>query len=115
MRFCTICDNMLYIRTGNEDTVYVCKMCDNVEPLSDGGAVVISETDKASEDMAYRRYLTPLLKHDVTLPHVVNITCPSKECSKAPEVSNDVIVVKYNADKLKFLYKCVYCDFTWRN
>ena len=95
--------------------MYVCKMCDNVEELSqDGNTVVITDSKFTDDDIEYRRFLSPLLKHDVTLPHVSNIECPNDKCSRKDR-ANDVIVIKYNVDKLKFLYMCAHCDHAWRN
>lgn len=115
MKFCNVCDNMLYIRTDAGKTMYLCKMCNNIEPLSDGATVCITDSKIRDDDIEYKRFLSPLLKYDVTLPHVSNIVCPNSDCSKKPGEENDVIVVKYNADKLKFLYTCVYCNKAWRN
>jgi DNA-directed RNA polymerase subunit M/transcription elongation factor TFIIS len=116
MRFCSVCDNMLYIRAAADKTVYACKMCNTIEPLShDGGAVMITDSQLTDENIKYRMYLSPFLVQDPTMPHVSNIVCPNETCSKQDSTSNDVVVVKYDADKLRFLYMCAHCGQYWLN
>jgi len=39
-----------------------------------------------------------------------NTKCPNKEC----ENKNGVIYMRYDKDKMKYLYMCVDCDATWK-
>ncbi len=116
MRYCKVCDNMMYIRTGAaRPAAYTCKMCDNEELLSpDGAAVVVTDNQLLDGSVKYRRFLTPYLADDVTVPHVSNIVCPNADkCTKPETATNDVIVVKYDAERLKYLYMCAHCKHYW--
>lgn len=119
MKFCSLCNNMMYIRSTSHETAYLCKMCQNEEPLvaqtDSGDPLVITDTLLHDDDMKYRRYLSPYLIDDVTIPHVSNIICPNDSCVRSEQNANDVIVVKYDNDKLKFMYMCAYCKHYWLN
>jgi hypothetical protein len=108
---------MLYIRTGPDGANYVCKLCDNTERLSnaDGSPVVVTDTRLVDDELKYKRYVSPFLLHDATLPHVSNIVCPNDLCSKPEDEANNVVVVKYDYEKLRFLYMCVHCQKYWLN
>jgi DNA-directed RNA polymerase subunit M/transcription elongation factor TFIIS len=115
IRFCEVCDNMLYVRTDPKDgAAYVCQMCDNVEPLSRDGRGTIISDNTFDDEYRHRRFLTPLLKYDVTLPRVKTIVCPNAQCSRTSKQDHDVIVAKYDADKLRYIYTCAYCATAWR-
>lgn len=112
MRFCGVCDNMMYIRTTPQHgTAYACKMCDNTEAIEPGA--VVTDTKLIDDSIKYTRYVTPHLKDDVTLPHVANIPCPNVLCSRRDDQPHDIVVVKYDYDKLQYLYMCAYCDRYW--
>lgn len=117
MKFCKVCDNMMYIRTDASGGVYTCKMCASTEALrnEDGSPIMVTDMRTVDDELKYRRYTTPYLVHDATLPHVSNIACPNQACSKAADAPHDVILVKYDPDKLRFMYTCAHCRYHWLN
>ena len=114
--FCEICDNMLYVRV-TEDTKlqYVCNYCNNVTTPPDSSSVMVSETIYSAGVGAskYQQFETPLLHEDPTLPRISNVPCPNAACGKDKGAPDEVLYVKYDAAKLKFLYSCVHCKHFW--
>ena len=141
MRFCPVCENMLYISIrsdgagdvgaegadgGDRDTslklTYSCKHCGFSTPASelrrrDGGAddpSVVLSTDYSDDQTSYKQFATPYISHDPTLPRVNDIVCPSDSCTKPPDAANEVIFVKYDPVNLKYLYHCMHCSVFWK-
>lgn len=132
MEFCTVCENMMYIRllqpedggSGEESAAakgglnYYCKNCgfnkaaDAVDV--DGGAR-ISSTNYADNNRAYKQYATPHIVHDPTLPRVNNIACPNKGCTKPAGANDEVIFVKYDRTMLLYMYYCTHCNMFWKS
>lgn len=137
MRFCSVCENMLYISLRPDERkegaplelTYSCKRCgfsmtsedarsaDAAAGKSGGDPSVVLSTDYSDDQTSYKQYATPLLRHDPTLPRVSNIACPrlGDGCTKPPDVPNDVLFVKYDAANLKYLYHCLHCSVFWKS
>ena len=117
MDFCPICDNMLYIAKDEDGQaqrlVYLCKNCGHQEEAPQK-TKLISVTNFDNDEFIFTQFINENMLHDPTLPHVDNITCPNKECSKKAEQPNDVIFIKYDVKNMKFIYTCVYCQKHWR-
>lgn len=135
MDFCTVCGNMLYIRTidpaaattedlqDTEEEVatstsstieFYCKHCNFKKvPENPHSSFVISETH-FDENAQFSLMVNPFLKYDPTLPHVDNVPCPNEACSKPPDAGNDVIYIKYDNTHMKYIYYCSHCSHFWR-
>ena len=131
LKFCTVCDNLLYINvaTSPDETnqvpemQYVCKNCGNIQRGTDdeedrasraGQSICVLETRLGEDDSEdYKRYMTPYLKYDPTLPRVSHIICPNTKC-QSPDGSKEVIVVKYDKPNMKYVYCCESCDTLWK-
>lgn len=127
MRFCDVCDNMLYVSTdADENLKMYCKNCNFHKSIMKDSVLVLSEQYKgqtsnenareeycihhvnyADDTRGYKQFLTPNIKYDKTLPRVNNISCPSK-CEK-----KEVIYIKYDPINMKFLYYCCVCEKFW--
>jgi DNA-directed RNA polymerase subunit M/transcription elongation factor TFIIS len=118
VNFCKCCDNLLYIYSNEENTsLYLgCKVCGNKEDHTDSKCIYsnefsidLSETINKNENLIY----------DITLPSIKNnpnIKCPNKECESIKENKpSDILYIKYNHDKLQYLYVCKYCNQKWKN
>lgn len=117
MKFCTICDNMLYEQLSQEGTLLnVCKNCGNsiVVDTSRTSACVM-ENNYADDSTLYRQFMNRHLHDDPTLPRVSNIACVNEKCSRKTNETNDVVYVKYDAVNLKYLYQCGYCASFWKS
>lgn len=119
MKFCSICSNMLYTNLTRKDAeapklIYLCKHCGTVETFEDSEGGRIFSTDYADDQASFNQYMTPLIKHDPTLPRVSSIACPNEQCKRKEDESNDVIYIKYDNVNLKYLYHCVHCEHFWK-
>lgn len=113
MKFCDVCQNMLYMEVVNEDDTKLRHYCKNCKFTRDEvkGAHSIVVAEKSQFDPAaisYKNFINPSIKHDPTLPRVKNIDCPS--CDITPR---EVIYIKYDYHKMKYLYHCCNCEKFW--
>lgn len=131
MKFCSVCDNMMYMRLaadepppdggdgGGDATAglrYFCKNCGfHVDASATDTKDKVLDTDYRDDQATYSQYATPNIVHDPTLPRVSNIPCPFPDCSRAPAAPNEVIYVKYDATNLRFLYFCCHCSRFWKS
>jgi DNA-directed RNA polymerase subunit M/transcription elongation factor TFIIS len=128
MNFCPKCENYLYLEQASEDITNPsgatekryflnrrCKTCGYTEVDTQGG--LVNETivqERASE--GYKILLNEFTRQDPTLPHVKTLPCPKATCpSNKGGVPRDVIVIKYDAQNMKFLYICNVCNEQWRS
>ena len=137
MNFCPKCENYLYLEQASqtipkadgktEQSFYLnrrCRTCGYTEIDTKGG--LVNETivqERASE--GYKILLNEFTRQDPTLPHVNTLPCPNTtgnpekgipicptHSGKAPR---DVIIIKYDAQNMKFLYICNVCGEQWRS
>jgi DNA-directed RNA polymerase subunit M/transcription elongation factor TFIIS len=143
MKFCDVCDNMMYIRiqaqgedgatgttadgAGSSSAVvdgaqrppvlmYACKSCGNrVRAAETDSKSRILHTNYSDDHTSYKKYATPHIRHDPTLPRVNNIPCPSATCSRPENAPAEVIYVKYDSANLRFMYNCCHCGVFWKS
>ena len=113
MKFCRLCNNMLYMRS--EDNVqlqYYCKNCNFSEVEADENlAQPITDLMLASTQQGSKvAFMDNSIKYDVTLPRVNSIICKNPKCTKRPEDDNEVIYIKHDPVQLKFMYFCCKCE-----
>lgn len=113
MRFCEVCDNLLYVKLDDSSSfVYKCNYCSSTFKPAPGDTTV-SETNYRDDRARYHHLLTPQVHDDPTLPRVSTIPCPNKECTRPARKSGSVLYIKYDPVNLKFLYTCTYCKHFW--
>lgn len=119
MEFCNFCENMLYIKDKEDDKFdvkYYCKNCNFEKPLSADNSSTLIITNRCSENVVnMTNVINKNIIHDPTIPHIDNIQCPNKECTKPNEKHNDVMYIKTDNINLRFVYYCVYCKKFWEN
>ncbi len=116
MRFCTNCDNMLYVRLDdNRVLTQYCKNCGH-EEQSTTDAVGAPPGSGAGAGAAVRTALPRAsdIVHDPTLPRVNHIRCVNPECA-SNERDREVIYMKTDPVNLKYLYFCTTCETFWNN
>jgi DNA-directed RNA polymerase subunit M/transcription elongation factor TFIIS len=137
MNFCPKCENYLYLEQGSRDIVTPgegtmkeyflnkrCRTCGFVQVDHEGG--LVNETivqERASE--GYKILLNEFTRQDPTLPHVSTLPCPNTNGNPATNKPacptytqgkpRDVIIIKYDAQNMKFLYICNVCEEQWRS
>lgn len=115
MKFCNICNNMLYIKVDKDQLLYYCKNCDFVTQDDTTATKCIMENVLDENVSNFKQYITPHIKYDPTLPRVNNIKCPNSKCSKPTDVDNEVIYIKFNPVKMSYLYYCCHCENFWKS
>jgi DNA-directed RNA polymerase subunit M/transcription elongation factor TFIIS len=126
MDFCTVCQNMYYIRlTGeNQDKlIYYCRKCghEDNELIASLENVCVSQTQLKASVSSYEHIINKYTKLDPTLPHINNIECPNSACeSNAKEddstkKTTDILYLRYDDKNMKFVYLCTYCDTVWKS
>lgn len=115
MKFCKLCDNMLYIKLNTDkQLVFYCKHCgDETIENKKNGSILIIDDNKTNDEIKYSQYINKNIKHDPCLPRVNNIICPNINCSKKEHEDNEVIYIKYDPINMKYLYHCCYCEHFW--
>jgi DNA-directed RNA polymerase subunit M/transcription elongation factor TFIIS len=120
MKFCPLCDNTMYIRVVRDKEQsrleHFCKLCGATDHASQSnGSVCVIDTHVHDDDLNdYKRFMTPYLKYDPTLPRRDNIACLNKQCKSHEAEKYQVIAVKYDEENMRYLYCCETCDTFWR-
>lgn len=113
MKFCEVCDNMLYLEvTEDQKLKQFCKNCNftKIEDAVQQSTLCISEKNFSSDASSFKNFMTPYIKFDKSLPRVNNI-----KCGNCKPVENEVIYVKYDHENMKYLYFCCNCENFWKN
>lgn len=113
MKFCNVCDNMLYMNLSKEGNLELyCKNCNysSVENSTLTADLCVASKKFGMDASSFKSFMNPNIKYDSTLPRVNNIKCPS--CN--PE-KNEVIYIKYDHDNMKYIYFCCNCEQFWKN
>ena len=65
----------------------------------------------------YKELINKYTTLDPTLPRVTNIKCPNDECitNTQPKHNKEVVYIKYDQQKMKFIYICCFCKIAWKN
>lgn len=119
MEFCEICDNLLYLRAEEDNSlIKYCKHCTfSKKENADGAtrAVKVSHNLYSEDDLLYLQFQNKYLRFDPTLPRVTDpaLVCPSAAC-KESKVKPQTLYVKYHPLHMKYLYCCDYCGTTWK-
>jgi len=120
MHFCTICDNMYYIRinTSNPNQlVYYCRKCGNHDSELAVKNVCVSKTQVKKTEQTFSYIINKYTKLDPTLPRINTILCPNTDCatnaSEKP-VKREIIYIRYDDTNMKYVYLCSECDNVWQ-
>jgi len=120
MHFCSKCDNMYYIKVEDNNCnkiTYYCRNCGNHEDnLIDMRKCVLKEIINKN-DNKYDMFINKYTKFDKSLPRLNYIKCPNSECSSNAKdfdlKEREIIYIRYDNIKMKYIYLCSHCDITW--
>tara|TARA_B110001450_G_C17662238_1_gene497783 strand:+ start:3311 stop:3700 length:390 start_codon:yes stop_codon:yes gene_type:complete len=119
MQFCENCDNMLYFKITNSDTInendevqsseqlyYYCRCCgnkhENIKNIQHSVYSINYNTDHIKKQSVINKYT----HNDPTLPKTIGIKCPNIKCpSKSPEI----IYINYDEVNMNYIYMCLDC------
>ena len=122
MKFCTECNNMYYIKIDEENPSslsYYCRNCGHNDINVDDEGICVINTQIKKGGHHFEHIVNKYTKLDPTLPRVYNIPCPNTECctnkknEEKKDVPREVLYIRYDDNKLKYLYMCCNCDNTW--
>lgn len=115
MKFCTVCDNMYYMRVDEEkDLVYYCRNCGHQDDTTTDNICVL-HTDFKKKEQKFHNFLNEYTKLDPTLPRLSNMNCPNAECpSNKEDKESEVIYIRYDDTHMKFIYLCSDCEQVWK-
>jgi DNA-directed RNA polymerase subunit M/transcription elongation factor TFIIS len=105
MKFCKVCEHMLYVIDTDGLPAFKCRKCEYAEVITQDNPVVYERNLK--EDTAGRFVVNPYLGQDPTLPHFNTIVCPNGH-------SDDVVGVKVDVENVVWMYQCGVCKLSWK-
>jgi hypothetical protein len=117
IRFCTVCDNYLYLQVEGEKQVLqrICRNCGFRDTEDQGGLV----SEMHIEQRAAEGYtlINEFTLKDKRLPHLYNtMKCINDKCPSAlPGKESDIVYIKYDIENLRYIYMCYICQATWRS
>ena len=120
--FCSKCENMYYNRLAGEGSnklIYYCRNCGHEDEKFGSENIIVSKTEIKRENQNYEHVINEYTHLDPTLPRTNNIPCPNAKCSTHGDdpdnpVTQEVIFIRYDDDRLKYVYLCVHCKTQWR-
>ena len=124
MFFCKQCDNMYYIKIGDESTsnqlIYYCRNCGHENTELNNTNICVSKTivkgNGNGNNMSH--FINEYTKFDPTLPRITTIKCPNQSCTTnsvtADKEDREVLYIRYDDDNMKYLYLCCKCDTKWK-
>lgn len=117
MHFCNVCDNMYYLKIGEDANklIYYCRHCGNEDTSLNKDNVCVSKTQIKRSEEKYIHVINEYTKKDPTLPRIKTIRCPNQACpSNTKEADNEVLYIRYDDINIKYIYMCAHCDTTWK-
>ena len=115
INFCEGCDNIMFIYSDQEqEKLYLgCKKCGTKKDYLNNNCIYKNEFKfDFSETINNNKYIN----HDTTLPIIEdnkNIKCPNEDCSS--DKPSNITYIKYDEDKLRYIYICNCCGQKWKN
>lgn len=118
MHFCSVCNNMYYLRINESDPNkldYYCRNCGHEDKLLAHDNMCISKTFIKKNDQSFNHIINEYTKLDPTLPRVNTILCPNPECeTNTNKVKREIIYIRYDDTNMKYVYLCSECSTIWQ-
>lgn len=113
INYCDICENMTSLHCDKENKlVHFCGVCGESKNIIDKNRCIYKTTFE-DYDNCEKLNKNKYLANDITLPTIQNknILCPNEDCDK----KGKIIYIKYDYDKIKYIYICTTCGQKWTN
>ena len=121
MHFCSVCNNMYYIKlseTDNNELNYYCRNCGNSDKNINQDNICVSKTQISNNSQKFNLFINEFTKLDPSLPRTNSIKCPNEKCKTNNEESNildrEVVFIRYDDINMKYIYLCCNCDYSWK-
>lgn len=114
---CDDCNNIMNIKLDPEtkELHLDCHICCHKKKWS--GSTCIYKTDY-DIDLSKIINTNPNITKDNTLPSIKNnknINCINEACESHSLKTSNIKFIKYNKDKMNYMYICNHCGQTWKN
>ena len=117
MHFCSVCNNMYYLRIDEQNPNkldYYCRNCGNEDKNLAHDNMCVSKTYVKKNDQSFNHIINEYTKLDPTLPRVSTILCPNPECeTNVKNTKREIIYIRYDDTNMKYVYLCCECDTVW--
>ena len=116
MHFCTTCQNMYYIRIGDDadKLIYYCRQCGHEDTNLLFENTCVSSTKNNDNNQKYTHIINKYTKLDPILPRVDKILCPYADCkTNTHDEKREIIYIRYDDVNIKYVYLCSTCDTVW--
>ena len=118
MHFCSVCNNMYYLRIDEQNPNkldYYCRNCGHEDKLLAHENMCVSKTYIKKNDQSFNHIINEYTKLDPTLPRVSTILCPNPECeTNTNNVKREIIYIRYDDTNMKYVYLCSECSTIWQ-
>ena len=118
MHFCSVCNNMYYLRIDEKNPNkldYYCRNCGHEDKLLAHDNMCISKTFIKKNDQSFNHIINEYTKLDPTLPRVNTILCPNPECeTNTQNKKREIIYIRYDDTNMKYVYLCSECSTIWQ-
>lgn len=118
MHFCSLCQNMYYIRIDSEDSnklIYYCRNCGTEDSTISNENVTVSKIQLKKSEQEFSHIINNYTKLDPTLPRINKILCPNAECfTNTNNTPREIIYIRYDDINMKYVYLCSTCDTVWK-
>ena len=118
MHFCSVCNNMYYLRIDEQNPNkldYYCRNCGHEDKLLAHENMCVSKTYIKKNDQSFNHIINEYTKLDPTLPRVSTILCPNPDCeTNTNKVKREIIYIRYDDTNMKYVYLCSTCDTVWK-
>lgn len=123
MHFCKTCSNMYYVKLSDSDNnklSYYCRNCGTTDDTMIAENICVSKINLNNNSQKIDLFVNQYTKLDPTLPRTSSIKCPNEKCSSnindatTSTGEREVLYIRYDDSKMKYIYMCCKCDFTWK-
>ncbi len=118
MHFCSVCNNMYYLRIDEQNPNkldYYCRNCGHEDKLLAHENMCVSKTYIKKNDQSFNHIINEYTKLDPTLPRVSTILCPNPDCeTNTNNVKREIIYIRYDDTNMKYVYLCSECSTIWQ-
>ena len=103
----------------NELTHY-CRNCGYIDNSNIKENSCILRNDIKKGERKFDHIINKYTKLDPTLPRINTVKCPNVKCAtnnnegKDDDIKHEVIYLRYDDIKLKYIYLCPTCDHIWK-
>ena len=113
---------MYYIMIDSNNTnklSYYCRNCGDVDNEETNQEIhCVLHTQLKREEQKSVHVVNKYVLLDPTLPRIYTIPCPNEGCSTnhvTEPTPREVIYIRYDEIKLKYMYMCTTCNHTWHS